>query len=209
MADQERELTGAEQARKEAFERTRAAYEAQGYRYRPLVISVIAANVGAVALALPLDILLGIGFFLLHPEGGGTFDLLGMLLVLVAFLALIVVHELIHGLVWGICAKRHWKAVSFGVIWKYLTPYCTCDEPLSRRAYVAGALAPTIVLGLVPVAVAYVTGSILWLGIGLLMILGGGGDLAIVLKMLRFKPDGADVLYLDHPYECGLVAFVR
>ncbi|WP_449316805.1 DUF3267 domain-containing protein [Rubneribacter sp.] len=151
----------------------------------------------------------GIGFFLLHPEGGGTFDLFGMLLVLVAFLALIVAHELIHGLVWGICAKRHWKAVSFGVIWKYLTPYCTCDEPLSRRAYVAGALAPTIVLSLVPVAVAYVTGSILWLGIGLLMILGGGGDLAIVLKMLRFKPDDADVLYLDHPYECGLVAFVR
>ncbi len=132
-----------------------------------------------------------------------------MLLVLVAFLALIVAHELIHGLVWGICAKRHWKAVSFGVIWKYLTPYCTCDEPLSRRAYVADALAPTIVLSLVPVAVAYVTGSILWLGIGLLMILGGGGDLAIVLKMLRFKPDDADVLYLDHPYECGLVAFVR
>ena len=64
-------------------------------------------------------------------------------------------------------------------------------------------------LGLAPVAVAYATGSILWLGIGLLMILGGGGDLAIVLKMLRFKPDGADVLYLDHPYECGLVAFVR
>ena len=201
MADQERELTGAEQARKAAFERTRAAYEAQGFRYRPLVISVIAANVGAIALALPLDILLGIGFFLLHPEGGGTFDL--------AFFALIVVHELIHGLVWGICAKRHWKTVSFGVIWKYLTPYCTCDEPLSRRAYVAGALAPTIVLGLVPVAVAYATGSILWLGIGLLMILGGGGDLAIVLKTLRFKPDGADVLYLDHPYECGLVAFVR
>nr|WP_270298076.1 DUF3267 domain-containing protein [Eggerthella sinensis] len=134
MADQERELTGAEQARKEAFERTRAAYEAQGYRYRPLVISVIAANVGAVALALPLDILLGIGFFLLHPEGSFAFDLLGSLLVLVAFVALILVHELIHGLVWGICAKRHWKAVSFGVIWKYLTPYCTCDEPLSRRA---------------------------------------------------------------------------
>ena len=209
MADQERELTGAEQARKEAFERTRAAYEAQGYRYRPLVISVIAANVGAVALALPLDILLGIGFFLLHPEGSFAFDLLGSLLVVGTFVALIVVHELIHGLVWGICAKRHWKTVSFGVIWKYLTPYCTCDEPLSRRAYIAGALAPTIVLGLVPVAVAYATGSILWLGIGLLMILGGGGDLAIVLKMLRFKPDGADVLYLDHPYECGLVAFVR
>ena len=33
--------------------------------------------------------------------------------------------------------------------------------------------------------------------------------LTIVLKMLRFKPDGGEVLYLDHPYECGLVAFTR
>ena len=44
---------------------------------------------------------------------------------------------------------------------------------------------------------------------GALMILGGGGDLAIVLKLVRFKPEGDEVLYLDHPYECGLAAFVR
>ena len=68
---------------------------------------------------------------------------------------------------------------------------------------------PTLVLGILPVLAAYATGSLFLLVVGLLMILGGGGDLTIALKMLRFKPDGGEVLYLDHPYECGLVAFVR
>lgn len=214
MEQQERTLTEAELARKATFERTRDELEALGFRYRPLVISVVAANVGAVALALPLDIVLGIAFFLLHPEGGSSsFDAAGMLggllLFVALFLVLIVIHELIHGFVWGLFAKRRWKSVSFGVIWQYLTPYCTCDEPLARRAYIAGALAPTVVLGVLPVLVAYATGSFAWLAVGFIMILGGGGDLTIVLKMLRFKPDGTEVVYLDHPYECGLVAFER
>lgn len=207
--EEKRALTKAELVRKEAFERTKSELEAQGYRFHPLAIGVIAANLWAIALALPLAVLLGIGFFLTHPTGGGLFNFVSALLVLLTFFVLIFVHEFIHGTVWSFFAKSGWKAVSFGVIWKYLTPYCTCSEPLSRRAYIIGALAPTVVLGLVPVAVAYATGSLFWLGIGLLMIVGGGGDLSIVLKMLRFKPDSSDVLYLDHPYECGLVAFVR
>ena len=83
-----------------------------------------------------------------------------------------------------------------------------CRRQHGRSAYVVGALAPTVVLGLLPVFAAYASGSAAVLAVGLLMTLGGGGDFAIVLKMLRFKPDG-EVRFLDHPYECGLVAFVR
>lgn len=209
MADQERKLTKAELARKEAFERTEADFEAQGYREHSLTISVASANVQALALGLPLAVVLGIGFFLLHPGLDLSFGLPGLLLALAAFVALAAVHELIHGLVWSAFAQGGWASVSFGVIWQYLTPYCTCDEPLSKRAYVVGALAPTAVLGLLPVLAAYATGSAALLAVGLLMILGGGGDFAIVLKTLRFKPDGREVRFLDHPYECGLVAFVR
>ena len=202
MADQERKLTKAELARKEAFERAKADFEAQGFRTQPLTLSVVSANVQALVLGLPLAVVLGAGFFLLHPTLGFSFDLVGTLLVLAAFFALVVLHELVHGIAWSACAKGGWKSVS------YLTPYCTCDEPLSRRAYVVGALAPTVVLGLLPVIAAYASGSAGLLAVGLLMTLSGGGDLAIVLKMLRFKPDG-EVRFLDHPYECGLVAFVR
>ena len=209
MANTERTLTNAELARKEAFEQARVDLEAQGYRIHPLVISVVSANVGALATALPLDVVLGAGFFLLHPFGSVSFQLVDLLFAFLAFVVLTVVHELVHGLTWSLFAKSGWKSVSFGVIWKDLTPYCTCNEALSRRAYIVGALMPTLVLGILPVLAAYATGSLFLLVVGLLMILGGGGDLTIVLKMLRFKPDGGEVLYLDHPYECGLVAFVR
>ena len=209
MANTERTLTNAELARKEAFEQARVELEAQGYRMHPLVISVVSANMGALATALPLDVALGAGFFLLHPFGSVSFQLADLLFAFLAFVVLTVVHELVHGLTWSLFAKSGWKSVSFGVIWKYLTPYCTCNEALSRRAYIVGALMPTLVLGILPVLAAYATGSLFLLVVGLLMILGGGGDLTIVLKMLRFKPDGGEVLYLDHPYECGLVAFVR
>lgn len=208
MADQERKLTKAELARKEAFERAKADFEAQGFHTQPLTLGVVSANVQALVLGLPLAVVLGAGFFLLHPTLSFSFDLVGTLLVLAAFFALVVLHELVHGIAWSACAKGGWKSVSFGVIWQYLTPYCTCDEPLSKRAYVVGALAPTVVLGLLPVIAAYASGSAGLLAVGLLMTLSGGGDLAIVLKMLRFKPDG-EVRFLDHPYECGLVAFVR
>lgn len=209
MSHKERTLTKAELQRKEAFERTRADLEAQGFRFHPLIIGVVSANMQALALGLPIVVVLGFGFFALHREVSLSFGFLDAMLVLVAFFALTVVHELIHGLVWGAFAKRGWKSVSFGVIWQYLTPYCTCSEPLPRRAYLIGVLAPTVVLGLLPVLVSYATGSPMWFGIGALMILGGGGDMAIALKLLRFKPEGDEVLYLDHPYECGLVAFER
>ena len=70
MADQERKLTKAELARKEAFERAKADFEAQGFRTQPLTLSVVSANVQALVLGLPLAVVLGAGFFLLHPTLG-------------------------------------------------------------------------------------------------------------------------------------------
>lgn len=72
-----------------------------------------------------------------------------------------------------------------------------------------GALAPTILLGVIPAVVGLAIDSGTWLAVGSLMIFGGGGDMAIVAKLLRFKPPTNDVLYLDHPSEGGVVAFTR
>lgn len=53
------------------------------------------------------------------------------------------------------------------------------------------------------------TGSLFWFIMGELMILAGGGDLTILLKLLRYKSKKEEILYMDHPYECGLVVFER
>lgn len=204
-----RKLTKAEQERKAAYETLEENLGKQGYHKHNLTIGVVRANLYAIGLTLPIVVVFIVMFFALHPTGSFSFNFASIFAVVAAFVMLIIFHEAIHGLVWGSFAKGHWRAVSFGFMVQYLTLYCTCNEPLPKHAYIIGALAPTVLLGLIPAAVGIATGSGIWLAVGLLLIIGGGGDLAIVIKLLRFKPKESDVLYLDHPYECGIVAFTR
>ena len=53
--------------------------------------------------------------------------LLTFLIVFVALMAGIVVHELIHGLTWAYFAKKGFKSIRFGIFWEMLTPYCHCS----------------------------------------------------------------------------------
>lgn len=211
--EEERPLTAAEQKRKEAFLQICEQLEQEGYHARTITISVAKANELALTLTVPPVIALLVVFFLLHPLNlddlsiGTMFGMTAA--VFVAFFVLIFAHEGIHGLVWGICAPDHFKSISFGVIWAMLTPYCTCSQPLSRAAYFVGVLAPTIVLGVVPCIIALFTGSYFLMAIGCLMIIGGGGDIAVIRQLIKAHMSGPHALCLDHPYECGSVVFEK
>lgn len=212
-ASAERQLTKAEQKRKEVFLQTCDRFESEGYRVRNVTITVAEANGQAILWTVPPVIVLMVVFFLLHPMGGDQLlqelSFGNMVAVLVVFFVLIFAHEGIHGLVWGAFAPDHFKTISFGVIWKMVTPYCTCSQPLSRVAYFTGALAPTVVLGIIPCIIALVTGSFFLMAVSCLMIIGGGGDIAIVAKLIRAHITDPSALYLDHPYECGSVVFEK
>ena len=86
---------------------------------------------------------------------------------------------------------------------------CTCNAPLKRWQYVLGAAMPTLVLGIGLTAAAAVLHQNALFLLAEIMILGGGGDCLIILHMLRYRPAAPDVLCLDHPYECGFVAFEK
>lgn len=211
--EDKRALTPAEQARKAAFEATQASLAAEGYRPHDLTIGMIYANVMTLAIGLPVVILLGFLFFRLHGlsaimEGGIGFSLGNLFLFLLTLMAFTCLHELIHGLFWGLSAKGGFRAVALGFMVQYLTPYCTCKEPLPRHTYVWGALAPTLLLGVLPYLAALRLGNWPLFLLSALMILGGGGDMLIIGKLLAFRCP-KDTIFLDHPYQGGLVAFVR
>ncbi len=126
------------------------------------------------------------------------------MLGLAIFIALIVVHELIHGAVFACFAKDGIRSVAFGVIWSMLTPYCTCRESLKRKHYMLAILAPTVVLGILPAAVALAIGAWGIMLIGVLMILGGGGDVMCAIKLATYRTKGKNCMFFDHPYEVGL-----
>lgn len=204
-----RELTKAEKKRDDQYRRLYRQLVQEGYEANDLTIGLVYANVMAFVLGLPIVILLFWGFGINHPTAFGEFEGINILQFFVIFFFLVFVHELIHGITWSVFAKEHWRAISFGFVAKYMTPYCCCNQPLRKGEYLVGAIMPVVVLGIVPSVIAIFTGSVTTLLMGALMVLCGGGDLTIVLKLLRFHSAKKEVRYLDHPYQAGLVVFTR
>lgn len=207
MKEKERKLTEAELKRKAEFEKLTEELAKEGYQPNHITIGVFAANILAIVAALPFIVLLVVAFCAFgHTLEVGRFT---FLIAYGAFLLLIVVHELIHGITWACFAKDGWKSISFGFIKEYLTPYCTCNQPMRKYQMILGSMMPTIVLGFIPGIVAVMIGSTELLFIAILMIIGGGGDLLVTFKLLAYKRNGKDVLFIDHPYELGTAVFEK
>ena len=212
MGKKDRKLTKAEEKRKKIYEEEKQKLIDAGYTEKDLTIGVVYANVMAFVLGLPIIIVLGILFFkynLGNSEMSFTFTIKESVIFLITLLVLIVVHELIHGAFWAIFAKNHLKSIEFGFMAQYLTPYCCCKEVLTKGQYIIGGIMPTVLLGIIPAVVAIFSSSWLVFVIGCIMILSGGGDMTIVLKLLMYRSEKQEILYMDHPYECGLVVFER
>ena len=212
-AENKRRLSKAEEKRRTVFEMKKKEFLSQGWHTADLTVGMVYANVMAILLGLPIILFLLILYLLrlfYGPESAAaSWRGADFVLIFLFCLLLIFVHELIHGITWAVFAKKGRKAISFGFIPQYLTPYCTCNDPLKKGEYITGALMPALLLGFLPAAGAIVTGSAVLFCISAVMIFAGGGDLTIVLKLLRYKTESSEALYLDHPYQAGLVVFLR
>ena len=203
----ERKLSKAELKRKEEFEQLTEKLVAEGYRPNHITIGVAEANILALVIGLPFIIPLLVAYIAM----GHSYELeyWTMLVVCAIFIVLTVVHELIHGITWAHFAESGWKSISFGIIMEYLTPYCSCNQPMKKYQIIIGSLMPTLVLGFLPGIVAVISGSEVLLAVAILMIFGGGGDFLVTYKLLRFKSEAKEVLFIDHPYELGTAVFER
>ena len=209
MASNERVLTEAEQRRLERYKAKCEELERGGYTKTELTISVVKANIGALyglIMTVPFIVI-----YVLRYEGAdfgrSRISASSGLTVLALLLLLTVVHELIHGVTWSRFTKS-FKDIEFGVIWKYLTPYCTCSEPLGKWQYITGALMPGLLLGIVPCIIGCIATDILFLAAGVLMTIAAGGDI-LIAKMILGNKASKKALYLDHPTEVGLVVFQK
>lgn len=208
--EKNRKLSPAEQRRQAAYEDLSRELEAEGYRRTELTVGIIKANIFAILLAIPVIAAGMILFFLVNRGREISFMSGGKSLIFIlAFFALIVVHELIHGITWSVFAVNHFHDIEFGFMKEYLTPYCTCSCPLTKGSYITGALMPLIILGVIPMAIGIGTGSMLLLLLGIVMVLSAGGDILIVINILKYKSRSEDILYLDHPTRAGGVIFEK
>lgn len=116
----------------------------------------------------------------------------------------IILHEFINGFTWAQFASNGLKSMKYGVIWKFLTPYCHCKEPLLAKHYIIGGLMPAIILGFIPSIISIILGSYGLLLFGIFFIFAGGGDFMMVLMLLK---EPANNLVQDHPTKVGCYIF--
>lgn len=112
----------------------------------------------------------------------------------------IALHELVHGLFFARYAKQGFRSVKFGVMWKMLTPYAHCKEPLLVKHYIKALLAPLILVGIIPALVGIVLGNAPLLIFGIILSGSSAGDL-MIYNLIR-KEDPEDYVQ-DHPSEAG------
>lgn len=156
------------------------------------------ANFVVFFLAVPLVVLQFLLFFAIPRERQIVVENLAALVI--AFVASIVVHELIHGLAWAIAGRKAFSAVKFGFQWKTITPYAHLKEPIEVNAYRIGAFLPGLLLGILPYLVSLATGNAYLFWFGLLNTAAAGGDF-LILWLIRSVQAGRQVE--DHPSNAG------
>lgn len=163
-------------------------------------ISMDRANVVAL-LVIPLAV---VAFLLPYGLLGGPLSFAGerpsLLIMVLAFVGGVVVHELLHAVGFILAGRVAVTAVKFGFSWQGLAPYAHCQEPMKASAYRLSVLLPGLLLGVVPGFLSLFLQSwplVLW---GILMTVTAGGDLAVLLA-IRQVPGSAWVR--DHPSKVG------
>lgn len=101
-------------------------------------------------------------------------------------------------------ASKGLKSIKFGILWKMLTPYCHCKEPLKIKEYIIALLAPLVILGLLPAIMSLFTGSAALLLIGMFFSVAAAGDIMIFLLIRKENPED---YVQDHPSEAGYYVF--
>ncbi len=127
-----------------------------------------------------------------------------LLLLMVAFLVGVILHELLHAIGWMTAGRVEWHDIKFGV--KSMTPYTHCKVPVSASVYRFSVLLPGIVLGLIPGWIGCMVNSFWWVVFGIAMFTSAAGDLMIIW-LLRDLPSTAQIL--DHPSKMGCQVIYR
>ena len=174
------------------------------------IIDLMKANLVALKYLVLFAIIFSVPFFIIWQNGFSVNLLsndqkLWNLFAPVAGVILgIIIHEMIHGIFFAMYAQKGFSAVKFGILWKMLTPYCHCKEPLKIKHYIIALLAPLVLLGIIPGIISLVTGNLMLLVFGIIFSAAAAGDLMIYQLIKKENPED---YVQDHPTEAGYTIF--
>ena len=182
------------------------------YQREKLTINLVWANLSVFIFIIPILLVFALPYYLIWEEQFtpeaitattqyiAENDFIFHLILLGILILGIILHELIHGVVWAFFAKQKFKSIKFGVLWKILTPYCHCKEPLQVSHYILGGIMPAIVLGIIPSIIALIIGNLSLLILGIFFTVAACGDFLIVYSL---RKENKQDYVQDHPIEAG------
>lgn len=181
------------------------------YTRKEITIDMEEIGRQALRITIPLILISLLLFFILWPERFSFQSFRNAfpenpLIVVAIVLGGIVLHELLHGITWVPFCKKGFKSIRFGIWLKMLTPYCHCKEPLKKHHYMAGGIMPGLLLGILPLIIGLVQGSMGYLLLGIFFSFAGGGDFAMMWKLRKEKSSS---LLLDHPDKLGCYVYKK
>ncbi len=170
---------------------------------RTYTLSIEKASLRAFLLIFPIAILYAVPFYLIWGKNVFVELKFRSLLFLLLFIVFgILLHELLHGLVWAVFSKHGFRSIRFGIKWEYFTPYCHCTESLKVWHYVLGGLAPLVFMGILPGIWALFSGNGLIMFFAIFFSCAAGGDIQAIWMLRKFSKNQ---LVYDHPEELGFI----
>lgn len=193
--------------RQKVFNSLKKQYESEGYVISEHTISVLTANLMTFVVALPIVIICGAIYFNVHKLfGSGSVEIYikskNLIFMIFLIIAFCFIHEFLHGITWSWFCKDK-KSISYGIMWKEITPYCCCTEALTFKSYILGGLMPFLVIGIGLFLVSLMLGNLVIFLVSIFNIIGASGDLTIALMLLKHRKS----VIIDHPTKCGFVTF--
>ncbi|MBT1704598.1 DUF3267 domain-containing protein [Fulvivirgaceae bacterium PWU20] len=188
----------------------------RNYRREEITINPTSANIYAVILMMPMMLALGLPYYLLWKENFTAERITVFVaankqlvtysapIIICTMIIGVILHELIHGITWACFAKDGFKSIKFGIIWKVLTPYCHCTEPLTIKNYITGGIMPAVVLGFAPAVIGLVTGHLAFFTFGLFFTTAAAGDFMVIFLL---RKEDKNSFVQDHPSKIGCYIF--
>lgn len=122
--------------------------------------------------------------------------------VMIYFIIGFVLHELIHGIVWGRVSEGGFKSADFGYDPNYAKPYCNPTEIITMKQFKIGKVMPLIITGILPYLISIIIVSF-HLMIASLLLIGLCGVDIVILKMI-FKEENT-TLVMNHEKHYGCI----
>ncbi len=169
-----------------------------------IVISPLKANLLAFVYVLPVSaffVWLFIRYFGKTRFMTNAIDKNGVFFMVI-FIG-IFLHELLHGIGWGLFTKNGFKSIKFGFSFKILSPYSHCEEVLDYWKFIFGVTLPAIILGILPIVLSFLFVKSNLLIYGIIFLFGAGGDLVVFFNILKYPSENVKII--DHPSKIGCI----